>query len=64
MGRLRPLKCLLGVLQSLSRMLVSGQVILFSVMRGGGAMGVRSLLVKFSGALMRIIWHGVLLPLL
>jgi hypothetical protein len=36
---------------------VSGQVIFFSMMHRGGAMSVRGLFVKFSGALMRIVWH-------
>ena len=36
---------------------VSGQVILFSMVYGGSAMCVSGLLVKFSSALMRIVWH-------
>jgi hypothetical protein len=36
---------------------MSGQMIFFSMMHGGGAMSVRGLFVKFSGALMRIVWH-------
>jgi uncharacterized iron-regulated membrane protein len=54
LGRLmrfeRKLHGLLGVF-------VSGQVIFFSMMHCGGAMSVRGLFVKFSGALMRIVWH-------
>jgi hypothetical protein len=38
-------------------MFVSGQMIFFSVMHCGSAMCVRGLFVKFSGALMRIVWH-------
>jgi hypothetical protein len=37
--------------------LVSGEVIFFSMMHRGSAMCVRGLFVKFSGALMRIVWH-------
>jgi hypothetical protein len=54
LGRLvrfeRKLHGLLGVF-------VSSQVIFFSVMHRGRAMCVRGLFVKFSGALMRIVWH-------
>jgi hypothetical protein len=54
LGRLvrfeRKLHGLLGVF-------VSGEVIFFSVMHCGGAMCVRGLFVKFSGALMGIVWH-------
>jgi uncharacterized iron-regulated membrane protein len=46
----RKLHGLLGVF-------VSGQVILFTMMHCGGAMSVRGLFMKFSGALMRIVWH-------
>jgi hypothetical protein len=46
----RKLHGLLGVL-------MSGQVIFFSMMHCGGAMSVRGLFVKFGGALMRIVWH-------
>jgi hypothetical protein len=38
-------------------MFVSGQVIFFSMMNRGSAMGVRGLFVKFSGALVRIVRH-------
>jgi hypothetical protein len=48
----RKLHGLLGVF-------VSGQVIFFSMMHCGSAMCVRSLFVKFSGALMRIVWHDL-----
>jgi hypothetical protein len=44
-------------LHGLSGMLVSGQVIFFSMMYCGSSMGVRGLFMKFSGALMRIVWH-------
>jgi hypothetical protein len=46
----RKLHGLLGVF-------VPGEMIFFSVMHCGGAMCVRGLFVKFSGALMRIVWH-------
>ena len=38
-------------------MFVCGQVIFFSMMNRGSAMGVRGLFVKFSGALVRIVRH-------
>jgi hypothetical protein len=46
----RKLHGLLGVF-------VSGEMIFFSVMHCGSAMGVRGLFVKFSSALMRVVWH-------
>jgi hypothetical protein len=45
-------------LHGLPGVLMSGQVIFFSMMHCGGAMSVRGLFVKLSGALMGIIWHG------
>jgi hypothetical protein len=63
-GILRFLVCELGRLVRFERKLhgllgvfVPGQVIFFSVMHRGSAMCVGSLFVKFSGALMRIVWH-------
>jgi hypothetical protein len=63
-GILRFLVCVLGRLMRFKRILhgllgvfVSGQVIFFSVVHRGSAMCVRGLFVKFSGALMRIVWH-------
>jgi hypothetical protein len=63
-GCLRFLVCVLerlvrfaGKLHGPLGVFVSGQVILFSMMYGGSAMCVSGLLVKFSGALMRIVWH-------
>jgi len=41
-------------------LLVSGLVIFLAVMRRGGAVRVRGLLVKLSGSLMRIICHEIL----
>jgi hypothetical protein len=46
-----------GELHSLLGVFVSGQMIFFSMMYCGGAMGVCGLFMKFSGALMRIVWH-------
>jgi len=40
--------------------LVSGLVIFLAVMRRGGAVRVRGLLVKLSGSLMRIVCHEIL----
>jgi hypothetical protein len=63
-GILRFLVCVLGrlmrfkrILQGLLGVFVSGQVIFFSVVHCRSAMCVRGLFVKFSGALMRIVWH-------
>jgi hypothetical protein len=58
---LRSLEGFRGVLVSLFGVLVSAQVILFSVVRGCGAMSVGGLLVELSRYSMGIIWHGVLL---
>jgi hypothetical protein len=44
-------------LHGLLGMFVPGQVIFFSMMHRGSAMRVRGLFMKFSGALMRIVWH-------
>jgi hypothetical protein len=38
---------------------VAGQVILFAVMHGRGAVGVCCQFVKFSGSLVRILWHHI-----
>jgi hypothetical protein len=63
-GILRFLVCVLGRLMRPQRHLeglfgefVPRQVICFFMMHRGGAMRVRGLFVKFSGALMRIVWH-------
>lgn len=47
------------MLQRLSGMLVAGQVISFSVVRGGSPVRVRGEFVEFGSSLMRIVWHSV-----
>jgi hypothetical protein len=59
MGIFGPLHGFAGVLQRLSGMLVPGQVIFFSVVRGGSAVRVRGELVEFGSSLMRVVWHSV-----
>ena len=61
---LRPLICfqrrlvrLERMLHGLSRMLLTGLVVFFSVVHGGRAMRVRRLFVEFRRALMRIVGH-------
>ncbi len=59
MGFLRPLKSFIGMFQGLLGMLVPGQVIFFTVVRGGGAVRVRGEFVEFGSSLVRVVWHGV-----
>jgi hypothetical protein len=58
------MKCLLGRTESLVGMfqclfgeLVAGPVIFFSVVCRGSTVGVGGKFVKFSGSLVRVIWH-------
>jgi hypothetical protein len=46
-----------GVLHGLFGVLVSGEVVFFAVVDGGGAMGVGGLFVEFCCALMGIVGH-------
>ena len=62
MGFLRPLESFIGMFQRLFRMLVSGLVIFFSVMRGGSTVGVCGEFVVFGSSLVRVAWHGVSCP--
>ena len=57
MSIFRPLHGFTCVLQRLSGMLVPGQVIFFSVVRGGSAVRVRGEFVEFSSSLVRVVWH-------
>ena len=57
-SRLRVLMSLCRVLEGLPCMLVSRQVILFSVLLGG-AMGMRSQIVQFGGSLVILIVRSV-----
>ena len=54
----RRLVRLRGMLHGLSRMLLAGLVVFFSVMHRGSAMRVRRLFVEFRRALMRIVGHN------
>lgn len=49
------------VLVRLFAQFVSGQVIAFPVGGGGSSVGVGSKVVEFCGAIVRALWHGVLL---
>jgi hypothetical protein len=60
-GFLRPLESLIGVFQGLVGILVSGLVIFFPMVRGGGTVRVRGQFVEFSNSLVRIVWHSVLI---
>jgi hypothetical protein len=52
-----------GVLYSPLGLFVPAQVILLSVMRGGGPMSVRGLFMKLRGYSMCIVWHGIPSPI-
>ena len=58
MSFLRTLESLVGMFQCLLGMLVSGLVVFFPVMRGGSAVRVRGLFVKFGCSYMRITRHS------
>jgi hypothetical protein len=57
MSFLRPLESFIGMFQCLLGVLVSGQVIFFPVVRGGGAVRVCGVFVEFGSSLVRVIWH-------
>ena len=57
MSFLRQLESFVGMFQCLLRVLMSGLVILFSVVRGGGAVRVCGVFVKFGSSLVRVVWH-------
>jgi len=59
MSFLRPLGSFIGVLQGLLGELVSGQVILFTMVRGGGTVCVCGEFVEFGSSLVRVVWHDV-----
>ena len=60
MSVFRPLQGFTRMFQRLSGMLVSGLVIFFAVVRGGGRVRVRSHFVEFGSSLVRISWHSIL----
>jgi hypothetical protein len=49
----------IGMFQGLFGKLVPGQVIPFSVVRGGSTVGMGGKFVEFSGSSVRVIWHDV-----
>jgi hypothetical protein len=51
----------LGVLEYLPGMLLPGQVILFAVLLGGGAMGMRRAIVQLGGSLMIFVMRSVVI---
>jgi hypothetical protein len=56
---LRPLGSFIGVFQGLLGKFVSGQVILFTMVRGGGTVSVCGEFVEFGSSLVRVVWHDV-----
>jgi len=56
---LRPLGSFIGVFQSLLGKLVSGQMILFTMVRGGGTVCVSGEFVEFGSSLVGVAWHAV-----
>jgi hypothetical protein len=58
MSFLRPLESFIGMFQCLPGVLVSGLVIFFPVVRGGGAVCVCGVFVEFGSSLVRFIWHS------
>ena len=59
MGFLRPLKGFIGMFQGLLGMLVSGLVILFTVVCGGSTVRVCGEFMEFGSSLVRVIWHSL-----
>jgi len=55
---LRPLGSFIGVFQGLLGKLVSGQMILFTMVRGGGTVCVCGEFVEFGSSLVGVVWHG------
>jgi hypothetical protein len=58
---LRVLECFGGVLMSLFREFVGGEMIALAVGRGSGLVSMRGLVVELSGAVVWALGHGVLL---
>jgi hypothetical protein len=56
---LRPLGSFIGVFQGLLGKLVSGQVILFTMVGGGGTVCVCGEFVEFGRSLVGVVWHAV-----
>jgi hypothetical protein len=59
MSFLRPLGSFIGVFQGLLGKLVSGQVILFTMVRSGGTVCVCGEFVELRSSLVRVVWHDV-----
>ena len=59
MSFLRPLESFIGKFQRLFGMLVSGLVIFFPVVRGGGTVCVGGEFVEFGSSLVRVTWHSI-----
>jgi len=56
---LRPLGSFIGVFQGLLGKLVSGQMIVFTMVRGGGTVCVCGEFVEFGSSLVGVAWHAV-----
>jgi hypothetical protein len=57
MSFLRPLESFIGMFQCLPGMLVSGLMIFFPMVRGGGTVCVCGEFVEIGSSLVRVIWH-------
>ena len=62
MSFLRQLESFIGMFQRLFRMLVSGLMIFFPVVRGGRTVRMGGEFVEFRSSLVRVIWHSVFHP--
>ena len=59
MSFLRRLESFIGMFKRLFGMLVSGLVIFFPVVYGGGTVRVCGEFVEFGSSLVRVLWHSV-----
>jgi hypothetical protein len=59
MSFLRRLESPIGMFKRLFGMLVSGLVIFFPVVHGGGAVGVGSEFMEFGSSLVQVIGHSI-----
>jgi len=59
MSFLRCLESFIGIFKRLFGMLVSGLVIFFPVVYGGGTVRVCGEFVEFGSSLVRVLWHNI-----
>jgi hypothetical protein len=62
MSFLRPFESAIGMFHCLLGVLVSGLVIFFFMVHGGGAVRVCREFMRVSGSLMCVIWHSISRP--